>query len=137
MKALRNKTLIIVALQLLVASLHALHLKSYLSAPWDIYYSSWFSDVLIPFGFYFLLCLNDMSLRILKPWYVKAAIIFLLCTTSEVLQFYGIYAFGVTFDWLDILAYCAGVLLAALVERKLFARLSFWNITTLKESNQT
>jgi len=78
-----------------------------------------------------------MSLRILKPWYVKAAIIFLLCTTSEVLQFYGIYAFGVTFDWLDILAYCAGVLLAALVERKLFARLSFWNITTLKESNQT
>ncbi len=43
------------------------------------------------------------------------------------MQFFGVYALGVTFDPMDIAMYASGALLAVLVERGFFARwLPFW-----------
>ena len=50
-------------------------------------------------------------------------------TTSEVLQYFDIYAFGVTFDPMDIVAFAVGIIAAVLVDRFLFPRIfSFWEI---------
>jgi hypothetical protein len=54
-------------------------------------------------------------------------LVFGAATTAEVLQFFGIYTLGITFDPLDIAAYAFGVLLAVVLERGTFVRwLPFW-----------
>ena len=82
---------------------------------------------MIPFGFYFLLSVNDKSLAFLRNWKIKAALIFTGATITEVLQYFDIYAFGTTFDPLDIIAFGVGTIMAVLVDRLLFPRIfSFW-----------
>ncbi|MFA5022508.1 MAG: hypothetical protein WC508_05525 [Patescibacteria group bacterium] len=91
------------------------------------FHDRYFADIVIPFSFYFLLILNGKTFPQLKPWFVKAILVFLLCALSETLQYFGIYALASVFDPIDYVMYGVGVILAALVDRQLFKRLvSFW-----------
>jgi hypothetical protein len=92
------------------------------------FFKNWFADLAIPFGYYFLLVLAEDQFRPLQKWQVKAIAIFALCSLSETLQFFGIYALATTFDPLDFLMYAIGVSFAAFVDRIIFTRLfRFWN----------
>ena len=102
---------------------------SYLSREGYILYHSYYADVMIPFGFYFWLSVNDKSLAFLRNWKLKAALIFTGATITELLQYFDIYALGTTFDPMDIVAFAVGAIMAVLIDRFLFPRIfSFWAI---------
>ena len=99
-------------------------------------YISFFNDLTQPFALYFVLCLFEKWIPRLKPWQAKALLVFLLPASIEIGQFiyqklelirlFSMYGGG--FDPLDFLAYAAGGLLAAFVERKIFAKsFKWWN----------
>lgn len=91
------------------------------------FYSRHFADIVIPFSFYFLLIPVEGKHPKLKPWFVKAILIFLLCALSETLQYFGIYALASVFDPVDYAMYGIGVIVAAFMDRQLFKKLfSFW-----------
>lgn len=90
-------------------------------------FHSYFADIAIPFGFYLLLVLVEDEYKPIRNWYFKAAAIFLLCSLSETLQYFGIYALASVFDPFDYVMYASGVLLAAFTDRIIFKRLfGFW-----------
>jgi len=90
-------------------------------------FHSYFADIAIPFGYYLLLVLIEDKYMAFQKWYVKAASIFLLCSISETLQYFGIYALARVFDPVDYGMYALGVVLAALVDRILFKKwFPFW-----------
>lgn len=127
MQILTPKKLVIVSMMLLIAGLHILGPGRQAQGLWYELYYSYFSDLALPFGFYFLLCISETNSPLLRPWWLKAALVFGAAAMAEILQFFGIYALGVTFDPLDLAMYAAGVLLAASMERGIFARwLPFW-----------
>lgn len=112
---------------LVIAAIHGFRFGSYLNGNWYTLYYSYASDFMLPFGVYFLLALNEPQLRFLKKWFVKVLIVFLIMTLSEIMQFFGIHLFGVTFDWFDIAFYGFGALAAAFVDIQLFkCFLPFW-----------
>jgi hypothetical protein len=122
-----KKVVLVVGLQLVIAVFFISGVdRAYPSA--YIIYQSYFADIFLPFGFYFLLTLVQDKHPVFKKWHVKALSIFTLCSTSEILQFFGIFALARVFDPLDFVMYGIGVLLAVFVDRKLFTKyLSFWD----------
>ena len=82
----------------------------------------YFSDIALPFAAYFPLCASESSFPALRPWWAKSALIFGGATTAEILQHFGVYALGKTFDPLDIAAYATGTLLAVSVEQAIFVK---------------
>jgi hypothetical protein len=113
----------------IIALIHIFRIGSYLEGNLYLFYYSYVSDIIIPFGIYFLLCINQLYIKILQKWYVKVAIIIGLTTLAETLQYFGINALGITFDPFDILAYVVGVGIAVIFDRLLFKRyIPFWNI---------
>jgi len=99
-------------------------------------YVSFFNDLALPFGLYFILCLLEKLIPRLKPWQVKTFLVFLLPASIEIGQL--IYqkldlarvfnTYGGAFDPLDLVAYTTGGLLAALLERQVFAKyFKFWD----------
>jgi len=86
------------------------------------FFHNYFADIAIPFGYYFLLSLIEDSFSFLRPWHNKALAVFLLVSTSEILQYFGIYALASVFDPIDIVMYAGGVLLAALVDIKVISK---------------
>jgi hypothetical protein len=112
-----------ISINLLIATIHIFRLGSYLNGDLYILYYSYASDILIPIAFYFLLCMNDIQIRFLRKWYAKALIVFVLATFTEVMQAFGVYMLGVTFDVLDIIMFGIGVLIAALLDVQVFERL--------------
>jgi len=137
MSNLTRKTIVIVAIQIGLALIHVFRLGQIFNGKmYDLYYG-YFSDILIPFGAYFLLSINEVTLPFLRPWLMKWSLVFLVMTTSEIGQFFGIQLFGVTFDAFDIIAYAIGTSLAALVDLKIFSRyLKFWKIPDNEELHQ-
>lgn len=121
-----HKKAIIIGIQFFLAALHILGPGQYLSGSWRSLYQSYFSDLVLPFGLYFLLCAPGDSLPFLQQWQARALAAFLAPVVAEALQAFGIHAFGATFDPLDILMYAIGVALAVLAERILFSKLNFW-----------
>jgi hypothetical protein len=98
-------------------------------------YVSFFQALAFPFGLYFALCLFEKWIHRLKPWQVKVFLAFLLPASIEIgqliyqkLELTRVFStYGGTFDPLDFIMYAAGGLLAALIERKVFAKLfRFW-----------
>ena len=91
----------------------------------------WFSyakDLILPFAFYFFLCLGE---RWLTTWGVRALLAFAIPTILEFGQLLYYQAssgrYVSSFDPLDILMYAVSVTLAVVVEQKVFARiLKFW-----------
>jgi len=119
---------LILVIVLLTAFIHIFRLGSYLQGDLFNLYYSYFSDILLPFTFYFLICLNEINLPFLRHWAVKATIVFLLPIIAETAQFFGFPVLGSTFDPLDYVAYAIGALAAAAVDVCLFSKLfSFWN----------
>ena len=124
---IRKRTFLIVAIQLILAMGFIFRPASYLPRDAYILYQSYYADIMLPFGFYFLLSLNDKTFAWLRNWWLKAILIFAGATTCEILQYFDVYAFGVTFDPLDIVAYGIGALLAASVDQLVFPKLfKFW-----------
>jgi len=121
------KLIIIIFIQVAIALIHAFRLGQLFNGyAYNLYYS-FASDLILPFGMYFLLTINDATIPFLRKWYVKAGIIFSLTTFAEICQLFGIEALGVTFDPLDICMYAAGVLIAAFLDVKIFSKFfGFW-----------
>ena len=121
------KILIVILIQVAIALVHVFRLgQIFQGQAYSLYYS-YFSDFILPFGMYFLLSLNDMSILVFQRWYVKAGIIFVMTTFAEICQFFGIEVLGVTFDPIDILMYGIGVSFAAFIDVKVFSKyLGFW-----------
>ena len=127
-RALAAKVLVVVAIALGIAAIHVLRVGRFLGDDLRILYASYFSDVVVPLAAYFLLTPTEASFPPLRPWWVKAGLVFAAAAGAETLQGLGVEALGVTFDPLDYVAYALGVLVAALVDRKVLARwLSFWD----------
>jgi len=78
---------------------------------------------MLPFGAYFLLALNEIQIRFLQSWFTKVLIVFGVMTMSEILQYFEIYFFGVTFDLIDIIMFGLGALIAAFFDKQILERL--------------
>ena len=111
-----------IIIMIAIAAIHFFRVGSYLNGNLYNLYYSFASDIMLPFGAYFLLCMNEIQLRFLRKWYLKALIVFGVMTFSEVMQLFGIYFFGVTFDILDILMYGIGAFSAVLFDKQIFQR---------------
>jgi glycopeptide antibiotics resistance protein len=89
-----------------------------------ILWISYANNLILPFAFYFFLCLGE---RWLKTWHVRALIAFAIPILLEFGQlFYYRFSTGRyvgSFDPLDIVMDIIGVGLAVLIERRVFAKL--------------
>jgi glycopeptide antibiotics resistance protein len=135
MQKFAYKVAIIISIQLVIAAVHAFRLGQIFEGNLYKLYYSYFSDLILPFGIYFLLSANEYSIPFLRYWRVKALAVFSVATLAEILQYFGIYALGVTFDLVDILMYGCGVILAAIVDTQVFSRIfKFWALENSKHS---
>lgn len=118
---------IIISIWIVTVAVHIFRVGSYLEGKWFHLYYSYFSDILLPFTFYFMICVSEVQLPFLRPWVVKSMIVFIVPAIAETAQYFSIYAFGVTYDPLDYLAYAIGALAAAAVDVWVFSKLfGFW-----------
>ena len=121
------RVIVAVSILLIIAAIHAFRLGSYVDSDSKILYYSYFSDVTIPFGIYFLFCLNEIQIKLFRPWLIKLIIVFGFSTLSEILQFFDIYFLGETFDPYDIIAFAIGTGLAVFFDIVIFSNyLPFW-----------
>ncbi len=128
MSNLSKRRVVIICMMVLIAAIHIFRVGSYLNGELFNFYYSYFSDFLLPFGGYFLLCATELQLPFLRHWKVKLAIAFLLPSIAEICQCFGIPVLGSTFDILDYFMYALGVMLAAIFDMQVFPRLfSFWS----------
>lgn len=121
MKINKRKNVIVVGIELTLA------ICFFIGADWASesihrFFHSYFADIALPFGFYFLLILNEDVFLFLRTWHNKALVVFMLASTSEIFQYFGIYALAIVFDPIDFVMYAGGVLLAALVDIRLISK---------------
>jgi hypothetical protein len=130
----------IYAMVALIAAAHIFRVGSYLEGAWYNAYYSYFSDFMLPFGFYFLLSAVDLrapqdgvpapvykAFSLLGRWQTKLAMAFLLPAIAETCQYFGIPVLGSTFDPLDYLVYGLGALAAVVLDTRVFSRaFDFW-----------
>jgi hypothetical protein len=129
MKKTTYKILVIIIIQIISALIHGFRLGQIFNGELYILYYSYFSDLIIPFAIYFLLCANEFSIAFLRDWRVKSIIVFSVATITEIGQYFGIHFLGVTFDAIDIIMFGAGVMLAAIFDKQVFSRIfRFWTI---------
>lgn len=132
MKSNQKKKCLIIGIEILLALMHVVGIGRNSNESMFIISASYFSDLALPFGFYFLLMISENKVAILREWWVKAGIVFLMATLAEVGQFFGLYILGRTFDPIDIIVYAAGVLIASLVDWLFTIVFKFWK-TEMKE----
>ena len=113
----------------LIAAVHILRIGSYLQGELYDFSYSYFSDFIIPFGYYFLLCANEPHMPFLRRWTVKLAIAFLTPSIAETCQYFGLPVLGSTFDPLDYVMYGMGAISAVAVDTQVFSRVfGFWTV---------
>ncbi|WP_372770372.1 hypothetical protein [Lutibacter sp.] len=123
---MKNKKTIVVITLLIIASIFVIG-ADWASETIHQLFHSYFADIAIPFGYYLLLVLLEDEYKLIKKWYVKAIAVFVLCSLSETLQYFGVYALARVFDPIDYVMYALGVVLAAFTDRIIFKRMfSFW-----------
>lgn len=121
-----KRKITVVILEIVLAIIFVL-LANIENTAFKIFYQSYFADIVIPFGYYFLLSLVQIKHPAFEKWWIKALSVFVLCSISEIMQFFGIFALARVFDPIDIAAYGIGVLLATLVDKTIFLkRFSYW-----------
>ena len=131
----RNRIIVGISIISVIALIHIFRVGSYLKGDLYLLYYSYASDLIIPFGIYFLFCIDELFIKILGRWYIKASIILGFTTLMEILQLFGIYALGNTFDPIDILMYGLGVGFAIVFDRLLFKRfIPFWDLDKMNEN---
>lgn len=120
---------VIISMMLLIALAHITDIGGYLQGvPFNLF-KSYFSDLVLPFGFYFLLSADEQWIPILRRWEVKWAAMILLPSIAETCQYFGIPVLGSTFDPLDYLMYTIGATFAAIVDTQVFPRIfGFWTL---------
>lgn len=124
-----KRRVVIICIMGLIAAIHIFRVGSYLHGEMFNFYIGYFSDFIIPFGGYFLICATEQHLPFLRNWKVKLAIAFLIPALAETCQYFGIPVLGSTFDILDYFMYALGVILAAVFDVQIFPRLfHFWRI---------
>lgn len=117
----RKKLKIVISIEICIA------LIFFIGADWapdniHRFFHSYFADIALPFGFYFLFIPNEDKFPFLRPWHRKALAVFLLVSISEVLQYFGVYALAIIFDPLDFAMYASGALLAAFIDIKVISK---------------
>ena len=123
-----KKLFVLILIQVSIASIHAFRLGQVFSGFTKQLYYGYFSDLILPFGGYFLLSIIEASVPVLRSWYVKAGLVFFVCVFAEVGQLFGLPILGFTFDLLDFAAYITGVLFAVFLDIQVFARyFEFWS----------
>lgn len=129
MKKAAHRLIVIIGMQLLIALMHVFRVGQLLHGGLYRLYYGYFSDLIVPFGVYFLLCAYEHRLSFLRHWHTKSIVVFSVASAAEILQYFGVYVLGVTFDPVDLLAYGAGVILAAIVDTQVFSRIfKSWTI---------
>ncbi len=119
---------VIYSIVALVAAVHIFRLGSYLQGELYNCYYSYFSDFILPFTCYFLLC-GLGQIPVLRRWEAKFAIAFLIPAIAETCQYFGVPVLGSTFDPLDYFMYGIGALSAAVVDTQVFSQVfGFWTI---------
>jgi len=126
MKDELKQKVIVILIQSVIAYLHIVGIGRNSTEMIFNLSASYFSDLALPFGFYFLLKMLEPQIAAVRRWWVKAGAVFLLAATAEALQYLGVYALGRTFDPLDFVAYAAGLLLAVCFDTILARFLPFW-----------
>ena len=122
---------VIFSIVALIAVVHIFRIGSCLQGELYNFYCSYFSDFILPFGFYFLLCMYELHMPILRRWEAKLAIVFLMPAIAETCQYFGIPVLGSTFDPLDYLMYGIGAMSAVVVDTQVFSRIfDFWTKET-------
>lgn len=135
--SLKSHTIVGVTIMLIIGAIHSFRLGSYLDGEAYILYYSYASDIIIPFGFYFILSMNEIQIKFLQQWYTKALIVFGMATFTEIMQIFGYYVLGVTFDIFDILMFGIGVALAALLDKQVFERfIPYWKMNEIDEQTK-
>jgi hypothetical protein len=110
-----------------IAIIHILRIGNYLQGELYHFYYSYFSDFILPFGGYFLLCAAEFKMPILRRWKPKLVISFLVPALAETFQLFDIPVLGSTFDPLDYLMYAFGAISAAIIDTQVFPRIfGFW-----------
>ena len=118
---------IVFGIMILIALLHILGPGRYTQGALYNFYYSYFSDLTLPFGGYFLLCMAERDMPILRRWETKLASVFLMASIAETCQYFGIPVLGETFDLLDYFMYGTGAISAAIVDTQVFSRMFvFW-----------
>ncbi len=118
-----GKTIVIVCIMIPIALLHFLTGSNYRGL-YPEFVNSYLIDILLPFGLYFLLCLDRIPI---KSWIVKSILVFSVGASVEIAQFFGVPLLGRTFDPLDFVMYGAGVTLAAILDALVFPKVfGFW-----------
>ena len=119
-----RKKVVITSIMILIALIHFFTGSSY-KGPYPGFINGYLLDILVPFGFYFLLCLSKFPL--LKSWIVKSILMFGVASFTEIAQFFGVPIFGQTFDLVDFVMFGIGVILAAIFDIIVFPRIfDFW-----------
>jgi hypothetical protein len=122
-----KKMIVPIAVVLFIAAIHIFRIGTYFSGKLFILYYSFFSDIVIPIGIYFMLCMNAVFIPRLKNWKTKAAIVFVIAAATEIAQASGIPLLGNTFDPLDFVMFGVGIFIAVGLD-KLFSRVFyFWS----------
>jgi hypothetical protein len=125
----KGRVAVSVGVMVAIALIHAFRIGSYLTGSWYILYSSFVGDITIPFGMYFLLCINDFDYKFLRDWRVKGLLVFGFSSATEIGQYFGIHMLGVTFDPLDFVMFGIGTLLAAFADKMFMSRVfRFWEL---------
>ena len=118
---------LVVLLELIIAAIFIIGAE-WISRSIYILFQSYYADIFLPFGFYFLLSAKGDRNRYLNSWWKKSIAIFALCASSETLQYFGIFALARVFDPLDYVMYGIGVMMAVFVDRVIFSKtFSFWD----------
>lgn len=145
---------VIYSIVVLIAAIHIFRIGSYLQGELYNLYYSYFSDFILPFGCYFLICMSELQIPVLKDrkpllpppkflsknnfelqipilkrWETKFAIVLLIPSIAETCQFFGIPVLGATFDPLDYFVYGIGAMSAVVVDTQVFSRIfDFWTV---------
>ena len=97
-----GKTLVVVGINIPIALLHFVTGPGY-RGPFPGFVNGHMLNILIPLGFYFLLCLNEYS--ILRHSLVKGGLMFAVGSGVEIAQYFGVPLLGRTFDPWDFFMY--------------------------------
>jgi hypothetical protein len=118
------KKVVIVNVVIPIALLHFFTGSNY-RGPYPEFVNGYLLDILVPFAFYFLLCLNEFYP--LRLWVVKSLLVFGVGSVVEIAQFFGVPIFGRTFDPVDFIMYGIGVILAVVLDTTVIPRIfEFW-----------
>ena len=134
LKTYRYKRMFVsICVLLPIAAAHIFRVGTYFNGKLFILYYSYFSDIVIPIGIYFLLCINDVSVPSMKNFKTKSAIVFVSAAAIETAQGFGIPLLGSTFDPLDFVMFGVGIIIAVCLDKLFSYTFSFGSFGDMNE----